>query len=63
MAGDIRDWTGRYCFDMFGGKKKEDGAARDGKKLKTIVSRTGRDGLREFPRRDGTVQFKDLFVS
>ena len=24
MAGNIRDGTGRYCFDMFGGEKIED---------------------------------------
>ena len=23
MAGNIRDWTARYCFDMFGVKKME----------------------------------------
>ena len=49
MAGNIRDGTGRYCFDMFGGKKIEDG--------------TGRDGGCQFSRRDGTVQYDDLFVS
>ena len=40
MAGDTR----RYCFDMFGGKKIEDGTGRDGKIMKIIVSWTGRDG-------------------
>ena len=34
MAGNIRDGTGRYCFDMFGGKNIEDGTGRDGKKIK-----------------------------
>ena len=34
MAGDIRDRTGRYCFDMFGGKKVEGGTGRDGKTKK-----------------------------
>ena len=30
LAGNIRDGTGRYCFDMFGGKNLEDGRGRDG---------------------------------
>ena len=30
MAGDILDGTGRSCFDIFGGKKNEDGTGRDG---------------------------------
>ena len=30
MAGNVRDGTGRYSFDMFGGKKNEDGTGRDG---------------------------------
>ena len=49
MACNIPDGTGRYCFDMFGGENIEGG--------------TGRDGRCEFSRRDGTVQYKDLFVS
>ena len=44
MACNTRDGTGRYCFDMFGGKKNEDGTGRDGKIMKTIVSWMGRDG-------------------
>ena len=42
MAGNIRDGTGRYYFDMFGGKKIEDGTGRDG-------------GCKFSRRRDGTV--------
>ena len=45
MAGDTR----RYCFDMFGGKKIEDGTGRDGKIMKIIVSWTGRDGTVQWP--------------
>ena len=47
--GNIRDGTGRYCFDMFAGKKIEDGTGRDrtgqdGKIMKNIVAWMGRDG-------------------
>ena len=38
MAGNIRDGTGQYCFDMFDGKKKEDGTERDGKIIEIIVA-------------------------
>ena len=48
MAGDIRDGTGRDCFDMFGGKKNENGTGRDGKIMKIIVSWTVRDGTGRF---------------
>ena len=41
MAGNIRDGTGRYCFDMFGGKKNEDGTGRDGKKMKNYICLAG----------------------
>ena len=44
MAGNIRDGTGRYCFDMIGGKKIEDGTGRDGKIMKIIDAWMGRDG-------------------
>ena len=64
MAGNIRDGTEWYCFDMFGGKKDEDGTGRDGKITNyTCLDGTGRDGGCEFSRRDGTVQYDDLFVS
>ena len=45
MAGNIRDGTRRYWFDMFGGEKNEDGTGRDGKITKIIVAvdGTGRD--------------------
>ena len=42
MAGNIRDGTGRYCFDMFGGRKLKTG--RDDKKIKIILAWMGRDG-------------------
>ena len=38
MAGNIRDRTGRYCFDIFGGKKNKHGTERDGKIMKIIVA-------------------------
>ena len=58
MAGNIRDGTGRYCFDRFGGKNCEDGTGRDGKNNEnySFLDVTGRDGGCEFSRRDGTVQ-------
>ena len=55
MAGNIRDGTGRYCVDMFGGKKVEDGTGRDGKVQWPFGLMTGRDGKQKLPRRDGTV--------
>ena len=67
MAGNIRDGTGRYCFDMSGGKNFEDGTGRDGTGRQnnenySCLDGTGRDGGCEFSRRDGTVQYNDLFV-
>ena len=54
MVGNIRDGKGRYCFDMFGGKKK----------LKTGRDGTGRDGTGrekkwklQLPGWDGTGQW------
>ena len=44
MAGNIRERTGRYCYDMFGGEKIEDGTGRDGKTMKTTVAWMKRDG-------------------
>ena len=63
MAGNFRDGTGRYCFDMFGGGKNGNGTGRDGKIMKIIVAWMGRDGTVggcEFSRRDGTLQYNDL---
>ena len=55
MASSIRDGTGRYCFDMFGGKKNDE-TARDGQIMKIIVTWTGRwDGV-DFLDGDGTLQ-------
>ena len=51
----FRDGTGRYCFDMFGGKKNDE-TARDGQIMKIIVTWTGRwDGV-DFLDGDGTLQ-------
>ena len=43
MAGTIRDGTGRYCFDMFGRRKTQDGTGRDGKILSIMVAWMGRE--------------------
>ena len=48
---------------MFGGEKSEDGTGRDDKIMKIIDAWMGRDGMCEFSRRDGTVQYNDRFVS
>ena len=44
MVGNIRDGTGRYCFDMFGGKMFEDRTGREVKIMEIIVTWIGRDG-------------------
>ena len=36
--------TGRYCFDVFGALKIEDGTGRDGKTMEIIVAGMGRYG-------------------
>ena len=54
MAGNIRDGTGRYCVDMFGGKKVEDGTGRDGKIMKIILAWMGWDGTVRVDFLDGT---------
>ena len=54
MASSIRDGTGRYCFDMFGGKKNEDGTGRNGKMIKIIVAWMGRDRTVGVDFLDGT---------
>ena len=54
MAGNIRDGTGQYCFDMFDGKKKEDGTERDGKITKIIFAWMKRDGTAGVDFLDGT---------
>ena len=59
MARNIRDRTGRYCFDVFGGEKVEGGTGQDGKKMKIVVAWTGRDGtvgVISSTGRDGRVQ-------
>ena len=65
MVGNIREGTGRYCFDMFGGKCFEDGTGRDGKinENYSCLDGTGRDGGCEFSQPDGTVQYNDIFLS
>ena len=54
MAGNVRDGTGRYCFDIFGGKKVEDGTGRDAKIMKIIVAWMGPDGTVGVSFLDGT---------
>ena len=63
MAGHIRDGTGRYCFDMFGGKFFEDGTGRDGKNENySCLDWTGRDSGFEVSRReDGRAQLTFVF--
>ena len=61
MAGNIRDGTGRYCFDMFDGKESEDGTGRDGKIMKILLAWMGRDrtvGVHflDGTERDGTAE-------
>ena len=60
MAGNIRDGTGRYCFDMFGGKEIEDGTGRDGKKMNIIVAWVGRDGTVGVNFLDGTGRYSTM---
>ena len=62
MAGNVRDGTRRHRFDMFDGKKVEDGTGRDGKIMKIIVAWMGRDGTMgvDFStRRDGKKKCHD----
>ena len=56
MAGNIRDGTGRYCFDMFRGQKMktEDGTGPDGKMMKIALAWMGRDGTVGVNFLDGT---------
>ena len=61
MAGNIRDGPGRYCFNMFGGKKIEDGTGRDGKIImKIIVAWMGRDGTVGVNFLDGTGRYSTM---
>ena len=58
MAGNIRDGTGRYCFDMFGGEKVEGGTGRDGKMMKIILACwMGREGTVGVNFLDGTGRY------
>ena len=50
--------TGRYCFDMFGGKKVKTG--RDGKIMKIIVAWMGRDGMVGVNFLDGTGRYTTM---
>ena len=54
MAGNVRDGTGRYCADMFGGLNIEDGTGRDGKIMKITLAWMGRDGTVRVDFLDGT---------
>ena len=54
MAGNTRERTGRYCYDMFGGEKIEDGTGRDGEIMKIIVAWMGRDRTVGVDFLDGT---------
>ena len=56
-AGNIRDGTGRYCFDMLDGKKSEDGTGRDGKIMKIVVAWMGRGGTVSVNFLDGTGRY------
>ena len=63
MAGNIRDGTGRYCFDMFAGKKLKtgrDGTGRDGKIMKNIVAWMGLDGTVGANFLDGTGRYSTM---
>ena len=63
MAGNIRDGTGRYCFDMFDGKKNEDGTGREGKIMKNVVAWMGRDGTVGVKFLDGTRRYSTVTFS
>ena len=54
MAGNIREGTGRDCFEMFSGRQIEDGTERDGKGLKIILACMGQDGTVGVNFLDGT---------
>ena len=60
MVGNFRDWTGRYCFDMFGGEKIEDGTGRHGKIMKVIVAWMGQDGTVGVNFLDGTGRYSKM---
>ena len=60
MAGNIRDGTGRYCFDMFGGKTIEDGTGRDGKIMRIVVAWIGRDETVGVNFVDGTGRYSTM---
>ena len=54
MACNIPDGTGRYCFDMFGGKKFEDGTGRHGTVGVNFLDGTGRYRTMTVLFHDGT---------
>ena len=56
MADNLRDGTGRYCFDMFGGKK----TGRDGKLIKIIVAWMRREGTVGVNFLDGTGRYSTM---
>ena len=62
MADNIRNETVRYCFDVFGGKKSEDGRGRDGKITKRIVAWAGRDGTVGVNFLDGTGRYSTCLL-
>ena len=62
MADNIRDGTERYCFDMFVGKRIEDGRWRDGKIMKIIVAWMGRDETVGANFLDGTGRYRRMTV-
>ena len=62
MAGNIRDGTGRYCFDMCGGKNsRRDGTGR--KIMKIIVAWMGRDRTVGVNILDGTGRYSTTTFS
>ena len=60
MAGNIRDGTGRYCFDMFGEKKIEDGTGRDSKIMKIVFAWMEQDGTVGVNFLDGTGRYSTM---
>ena len=60
MVGNVRDGTGRHCFDMFDGKKNEDGTGRDGKIMKIRLAWRRRDGTVGVNFPDGTERYSTM---